>query len=107
MAQVVFLALPSTESQKVVPTLRRRGVRAIEFSADYRLRDTDESTGLTSFDLPGELARYLVEKGSITVDGVSLTVVEVANEPVDNLLGRVRKYAAAVGGLRRFWLQDR
>ncbi len=27
--------------------------------------------------MPGELVRYLVEKGSITVDGVSLTVVEV------------------------------
>ena len=26
--------------------------------------------------MPGELARYVVEKGSITVDGVSLTVVE-------------------------------
>ena len=28
------------------------------------------------FNLPVDLARYLVEKGSITVDGVSLTVVE-------------------------------
>ena len=27
---------------------------------------------------PPELARYLVEKGSVTVDGISLTVVEVA-----------------------------
>jgi riboflavin synthase len=32
--------------------------------------------GLTRFDLPGHLARYLVEKGSVTVDGVSLTVVD-------------------------------
>ena len=29
---------------------------------------------------PADLARYLVEKGSITVDGVSLTVVEVADD---------------------------
>ncbi|MBQ0926511.1 riboflavin synthase [Saccharopolyspora endophytica] len=43
------------------------------------LRDTDEATGLTSFDLPGHLAHYLVEKGSITVDGVSLTVAEIAD----------------------------
>ncbi|SFT07112.1 riboflavin synthase [Saccharopolyspora flava] len=43
------------------------------------LRGTDEATGLTSFDLPGHLAHYLVEKGSITVDGVSLTVVEVVD----------------------------
>ncbi|MGH7324479.1 MAG: N-acetyl-gamma-glutamyl-phosphate reductase [Candidatus Rokuibacteriota bacterium] len=42
VADVVFLALPSTESQKIVPTLRRREVRAIEFSADYRLRDVQE-----------------------------------------------------------------
>jgi riboflavin synthase len=28
--------------------------------------------------IPAELARYLVEKGSVTVDGISLTVVEAA-----------------------------
>ena len=27
-----------------------------------------------TISLPGELARYVVEKGSITVDGVSLTI---------------------------------
>lgn len=32
---------------------------------------------LIHIGMPAELARYLVEKGSITVDGVSLTVVEV------------------------------
>ncbi|GAA2982071.1 riboflavin synthase [Actinokineospora diospyrosa] len=32
---------------------------------------------LVRFSLPAHLARYVVEKGSITVDGVSLTVVEV------------------------------
>jgi riboflavin synthase len=30
--------------------------------------------------LPAELSRYVVEKGSITVDGVSLTVVEAADD---------------------------
>ena len=30
--------------------------------------------------MPDELARYLVDKGSITVDGVSLTVVEAGDE---------------------------
>ncbi len=30
-----------------------------------------------TFDLPAGLSRYIVEKGSITVDGVSLTVVAV------------------------------
>ncbi|MEU3560163.1 riboflavin synthase [Kitasatospora sp. NPDC006786] len=32
------------------------------------------------FSLPGTISRYLVEKGSITVDGVSLTVVEAAQD---------------------------
>ena len=31
-----------------------------------------------TFELPGELARYVAEKGSICVDGVSLTVNDVA-----------------------------
>jgi riboflavin synthase len=30
--------------------------------------------------LPDDLGRYVVEKGSITVDGVSLTVVEAARD---------------------------
>ena len=34
---------------------------------------------LVRISLPASLARYLVEKGSITVDGISLTVVEAAN----------------------------
>jgi riboflavin synthase len=39
-----------------------------------------DETGMTRFALPPGLARYVVEKGSITVDGVSLTVVEVRAE---------------------------
>jgi len=35
---------------------------------------------LVRFSLPNELARYVVEKGSITVDGVSLTVVEAGED---------------------------
>jgi riboflavin synthase len=35
-----------------------------------------DEAGLTRFGVPAALARYLVEKGSITVDGVSLTVVD-------------------------------
>jgi riboflavin synthase len=35
---------------------------------------------LVTISLPTELARYVVEKGSITVDGVSLTVVSVGDD---------------------------
>lgn len=35
--------------------------------------------GFTRFAVPDRLRRYLVEKGSVTVDGVSLTVAEVTD----------------------------
>src|SRR5262249_55073567 len=38
-AGVAFLALPHTASLAVVPALRERGVRVIDLSADYRLKD--------------------------------------------------------------------
>lgn len=43
-------------------------------------RTTSDNWDVLRFSLPADLARYLVEKGSITVDGVSLTVVEVADD---------------------------
>ncbi len=42
-------------------------------------RTPSEHWDVLRFSLPSDLARYLVEKGSITVDGVSLTVVEVVD----------------------------
>ena len=43
-------------------------------------REPAEQWEVLRFSLPAELARYVVEKGSITVDGVSLTVMEVTAE---------------------------
>jgi riboflavin synthase len=40
------------------------------------LADTQDGGRRMTVEVPEELARFLVEKGSITVDGVSLTVVE-------------------------------
>lgn len=39
VAQVAFLALPHTASFAVAPELRRLGVKVIDLSADYRLKD--------------------------------------------------------------------
>ena len=39
VADVVFLALPHLESQRVVPVLRSAGVKVIDLSADYRLHN--------------------------------------------------------------------
>ncbi|HEU5117677.1 MAG TPA: N-acetyl-gamma-glutamyl-phosphate reductase [Isosphaeraceae bacterium] len=38
-AQFAFLALPHAASLAVVPELRKRGVRVVDLSADYRLKD--------------------------------------------------------------------
>jgi riboflavin synthase len=44
-------------------------------------RTPSEHWEVVRIGLPADLARYLVAKGSITVDGTSLTVVEVADGP--------------------------
>ena len=43
-------------------------------------REPADEWEVLHFSLPPELARYVVEKGSITVDGVSLTVMEVTDD---------------------------
>jgi riboflavin synthase len=35
---------------------------------------------VVEIEMPGDLGRYLVDKGSVTVDGVSLTVVEAGED---------------------------
>jgi riboflavin synthase len=48
----------------------------------------EDLTGMArlAFRLPGELARFVASKGSIAVDGVSLTVNEVAGETFSVLI---------------------
>jgi riboflavin synthase len=43
-------------------------------------RTASEHWEIVKIQLPDGLSRYVVEKGSITVDGVSLTVVEVGDD---------------------------
>ncbi len=43
-------------------------------------RTPSEHWELVEIQLPAELSKYLVDKGSITVDGVSLTVVEARDD---------------------------
>ena len=58
-ADLVFLALPHMESQRLMPTLRRLGRKAIDLSADYRLRDAALYT--TWYKAPHEDAAGLAE----------------------------------------------
>lgn len=46
-------------------------------------RTPSEHWEVVEISLPAELERYLVPKGSITVDGISLTVVEVNRSAVE------------------------
>ncbi|MGW8889594.1 riboflavin synthase [Streptomyces sp. NPDC055749] len=43
-------------------------------------REVSEHWEIVKISLPEDLTRYVVEKGSITVDGVSLTVVEAGTD---------------------------
>jgi riboflavin synthase len=43
-------------------------------------REPSEHWEVVEISLPGELSRYLVDKGSIAVDGVSLTVVHAGTD---------------------------
>jgi N-acetyl-gamma-glutamyl-phosphate reductase len=58
-ADVIFLALPHMESQRLMPTLRRHGKKAIDLSADYRLKDATLYT--TWYKAPHEDASGLAE----------------------------------------------
>lgn len=44
-------------------------------------REHSERWDVLKFSAPAALAKYIVEKGSITVDGTSLTVVEIHDQP--------------------------
>ena len=50
-------------------------------------REPSENWELVRISLPDSLARYVVEKGSITVDGVSLTVTDVDDSPGSSSFG--------------------
>ena len=50
-------------------------------------RRPDEHWEVVRFTLPAGLARYVVEKGSITVDGVSLTVSGIGSFPAPGRSG--------------------
>ncbi|HEY8761995.1 MAG TPA: riboflavin synthase [Candidatus Dormibacteraeota bacterium] len=52
----------------------------VDATAEIREIRTIELGKEVSVELPAKLARYVAEKGSIAIDGVSLTVVEVDDE---------------------------
>ena len=68
--------------ERAMPAAGRFGGHIVQGHVDGvatvdRIRQMPGSVAM-SFTLPEGLARYLVEKGSVTVDGVSLTVASLA-----------------------------
>jgi riboflavin synthase len=52
----------------------------VDATGTVRRRTSSEHWDLVEVEAPRDLMRYLVEKGSITVDGTSLTVVDVLDD---------------------------
>ncbi|MDF8264136.1 riboflavin synthase [Luteipulveratus flavus] len=70
--------------ERAMPADGRFGGHVVQGHVDGTARILDREPGdrweVVTFELPPELARYVVEKGSITVDGISLTVSSVAHD---------------------------
>ena len=69
--------------ERAVAAGTRLGGHLVQGHVDGTAQLLDRTPGdhweMMRFSLPTDLARYFVEKGSVTVDGVSLTVVEVVD----------------------------
>jgi riboflavin synthase len=67
--------------ERAAPVSGRLGGHVVQGHVDgvgtVRSREGGPRWDVVTIDLPGELARYVVVKGSIAVDGVSLTVTDV------------------------------
>ncbi len=67
--------------ERAVPADGRMGGHLVQGHVDgtgtLRARESSAHWDLVTIELPPELARYVAPKGSIAVDGVSLTIVDV------------------------------
>jgi riboflavin synthase len=55
----------------------------VDGTGEVVLRTPSENWEVVRIEMPAAVARYVVEKGSITVDGISLTVSGLGAEPRD------------------------
>ena len=122
-ASVAFLGLPHTASLAVAPDLRRRGVRVIDLSADYRLTDaqvyadwyghahTDpEGLGQAVYGLPELYREAIPPAGLIANPGcyTSTSILALAPLIAADLIERTgiiidAKSGVSGGGARPSW----
>jgi riboflavin synthase len=71
--------------ERAMAATNRFGGHIVQGHVDGTARILERTPGdrweVVRLTLPSEVARYVVEKGSITVDGVSLTVSALADDP--------------------------
>jgi riboflavin synthase len=69
--------------ERAVPATGRMGGHLVQGHVDgtgtVRGREHSEHWDVVTVEVPAPLSRYLAPKGSVTVDGVSLTVVDVVD----------------------------
>src|SRR3954465_12621978 len=74
----------SVNLERAVTPTTRLGGHIVQGHVDVvgvvRRRTPSEHWEGVEVEMPADLGRYLVDKGSVTVDGVSLTVVEAATD---------------------------
>jgi riboflavin synthase len=79
-----FRAGTQVNLERAVTAAKRLGGHIVQGHVDgtgtIRSRTPSEHWEVVEISLPDGLGRYLVDKGSITVDGVSLTVVEAGDD---------------------------
>jgi N-acetyl-gamma-glutamyl-phosphate reductase len=73
-ADIVFLALPDTAAAELAPPLVAKGVRVVDLSGAFRLRDADERARWypDTRDLPERVAYGLTEREREAVAGAAL-----------------------------------
>ena len=75
--QVVDLELAATPSSRLGGHIVQGHVDGVGRIVDRR---PSEHWELVDIELPGDMTRYVVEKGSIAIDGVSLTVAAIEGD---------------------------
>ena len=119
-ARVAFLGLPHTASMAVVPALRRRGVRVIDLSADYRLTDPQvyadwyghahtDAEGLAQavYGLP-ELYRERIPPASLIANPgcyTSTSILALAPLVAEDLIDRSTRSSAMSGARARMLVE--
>ncbi len=75
--KLVNLELPATSETFLAGHIVQGHIDAIGKITEI---DKQENSYIFTFEIPENISKYIVEKGSIAVNGISLTVIEITDE---------------------------